>query len=183
MMSDQVFIPSAMTRPAEAAVGLKPGVAVMANVARASAFARVVAIEGEGDERQITIKYEWGGSVSEEVLGADDLIVLTEALGFGQPVAIKEDDGWSVGVFVYADKASSWVLSRSKLVNVPAAKIKPLKVQKPFAKGAKVMAARFGTLKPGVVVNAIEGGVMYEVKFDDVDEGETVGLNAVTQPL
>lgn len=172
-----------MTRDAHGADELKPGVAVLANVAASSTFARVVAIEGEGDQRAVTVKYDLGGRISASVLRAADVIVLTEAIGFGQPIAIKEADEWTVGTFVYADTGASWVLARSKLVSVAPAAVKPMKVQTPFATGANVLAERCGSLKPGVVLNVIEGGVAYWVKFDGEDEVATVGLEAVTQPL
>lgn len=183
MIEDELVFPSVMPRASDGAVGLRPGVAVLANVAASSTFARVVAIEGDGDQRAVTVKYDLGGRISASVLRAADVIVLTEAIGFGQPIAIKEADEWTVGTFVYGDTGASWVLARSKLVSVAPAAVKPMKVQTPFAEGAQVLAERFGRLKPAVVLKVIEAGVAYRVKFEGADDVATVGLEAVTQPL
>lgn len=180
---DEIFVPAGLTLQAAPAATLRPGTAVMADVAAASGFGRVAAVEGEGEERRIKVNYMWGGSMSDSELAADEVVVLTDALAFGHPVAYQEGGAWNVGQLAYIDKDVCWLITcTGSPQRVPTATVKPLRLQQVFRKGAKVWAAQIGRLAPAKVLAVQHGGLAYKVRFAD-GKSAVVDLANVTAPL
>ena len=180
---DEVFVPALLTNEAPPAKGLRPGLVVMASVGGSSAYGRVVSIDGDEDVgagQYVSIKVLWGGEVNEERLAADEVIVLDDSLRFGQPALLKDkDDYWSRIQVVFSDKTTiCGVAFGGRLVCAPTARVKPIRMLKPFAKGAKVQAIRLQSLEPGVVTEVVANGAVYRVKFAD-GEVDLVGLDKI----
>lgn len=180
---EELWVPTAMVRNAEAAKGLAKGTALMLNVAAASGYGRITSIE-KGDEGVvIKAKYYWGSSPSDAELSESEVIKLEDKIAFGQPVAYKSDSDWQPGQLVYTDKDSSWVVSSGGSPTKVATKdVKAMKVTKVYAKGDKVWAYDL-KLEPAKVVEVLDGGVAYKVKLDKGGKEQTVTMDHVTAPL
>ncbi len=176
-----VFVPAAMVRAAEKAVGVVKGSAVMADVAAASGFGRVVSIEA-GDEPQLTIKYQWGGSVSDTTLGVDHVILVDDKLAFGQMAALNSGGSLEAVQVAYTGKDKSWVIEGTgKPTQVDTKDLKAMKMSKVFKKGDKVLAGSL-QLKPAQVTDVLDDGTAYKVKYADGKE-DRVEFSNVTAPL
>ncbi len=183
----EMYVPAGLVKPTAPAKGLAKGDALMVNVAAASGFGRVTKLEkGEGDEgERVTFKYAWGGSVSEETLPLDEVVELEDKVAFGHPVALKDGDDWVHAQCIYTDATTSWIIAFGGAPRQVATKdLKALKLAKPLAKGAKV-SAYGGAFKfaPAKIVEVLEGGAQYKVKFDGGDKEETLPLERVSAPL
>lgn len=182
----EIYVPAGLVRPAEPAKGVAKGDGIMVNVAAASGYGRVLEVK-KGDEGDVvSFKYDWGGSIDDDPtdLPVDQVVKLEDKLSFGQPVAVKDGDGWRFGELVYTDATTSWVLGfAGKPEQVATKDLKPLKVAKPIAKGAKVLAEGPGfRLVPGKVTDVLGGGAQYKVKLDDGKE-EKLPMQKVSAPL
>lgn len=183
----EMYVPAGLVKPTATAKGLAKGDALMVNVAAASGFGRVTKLEkGEADEgERVTFKYAWGGSVSEETLPLDEVVKLEDKVAFGHPVAVKDGDDWVHAQCIYTDATTSWIIAFGGSPRQVATKdLRPLKLAKPLAKGAKV-SAYGGAFKfaPGKIVDVLEGGAQYKVKFEAGDKEETLPLERVSAPL
>ncbi len=180
----EIFVPGALVFPAKPAKGLKKGDVVMADVAAASAHGRVVSVEKDGDDTRVLVKYLWGGSLSEDHLSADQVLKTEDKIGYGNRVAWKQDGEWKLGTFAGGDKETAFVLDASdrpalvKLKDLKAAKITPVR-----KKGDKVWVSDFGSLKPAVITEVLEGGVGYKVKTDKGEDTSAHPLDDVTSPV
>jgi hypothetical protein len=181
----EIFIPGALVYPAAPAKGLKVGDTVLADVAAASAPARVVKLEGSGDDQSIEIKYMWAGSSSDATLAPNGVVKLEDKVAFGQPVAWKKDGAWEIGDLAGGDATTGFVIeSGGHAVLVPKKDLKPLKITRLYKKGDKVWASRYGTLKPGKVTEVVEGGLAYKVQLDSGEAAaDPFEFGGVTSPL
>lgn len=182
---NELFVPAGMVHPAEPAKGVAKGSAVMANVAAASAWGRVTAVEkGDDGRTSFKIRYEWGGSPSDGELTDREVIKLEDKVAFGHPVAFKAERGWSAGQLIYTDKTTSWVIGwAGRPAQVATADVRPILATRVYKKGEKVLANRNAVLEPARVLDVIEGGISYKVRFDEGGAEGGVALGEITAPF
>ena len=180
----EMFVPAALVQSVEPAKKLKKGDAVMADVAAASGYGRVVEVVTTEGQSTIKLKYMWGGSVSDTALEPSAVIKLDDKLSFGAPIGVKTDDGWDCGTLLVMDEKAGWYLGFAGSLNKADIKnIKPMKVSKAYKKGDKVWAKIMSRLNPATVVEVLDGGVGYKVRGEKESKDETVGLEDLTSPL
>lgn len=176
----EYHLPGALVFPARKVENIKKGDALVADEAASSVFARAISVDKEAGT--VKLKYEFGGSVSDDELDLDRVIKLEDKLSFGQPVAWKAEDVWNVGELCGSDKEKAFVLDASSRARVvPTADLRVIKTA-PLKKGDKVWAREW-ELKPATIVEVLEGGLRYKVRFDGGTKDETVTFNHVTLPL
>lgn len=176
----EYHLPGALVFPAKKVENIKKGDALVVDEAAASAFGRAISVDT--DAGRVKFLYEFGGSVTEDDLDLDSVIKLEDKLSFGQPVAWKAEDVWNTGELCGSDKEKAFVLdSSSRPQVVPTADLRVIKTS-PLKKGQKVWA-RDVQFKPATIVEVLEDGLRYKVRWEGATKDETVPYNDVTLPL
>lgn len=174
-------VPGAFTMQAKPVAGLKKGDPVYATIVASGACGRVAS----ASDQEIKVIYLWGGSRSDRTFAPDELLLLDGKLGYGAPVAYKEqadDEWWMPGTLVYKDDKTAWLQGGTK---VPANLVKPLDVKRTYKAGDKVWAVpenTWGNLQPATVTKVLNDALQYEIKYDDGSK-KVADYCQVTAPL
>lgn len=178
-VTDDIRVPGAFIVAAKAATGLKPGTAVMVSTYVTSAYGRVAAIESG----KAKVAFSWAGKIQTQPFALTEVLPMTGALSFGQPVAYSEGSAWKAGRLVYSDKARSWVLGfMGKPTQVATSALRPV-AAKMFKAGDKVWIEWVGGYKPGTVKAVLSGGAGYTVQYDGQSKAESKSWAEVTTPF
>ena len=143
-------MPGAFTMQAKPAAGLKKGDPVYATIVKSAECTRVVSVS----DTEIKVAFMWAGKRDERTFAPDEVIPFDGKLGYGAPVAYKEqaeDEAWMPGSLVYKDDKNAWLEGNHK---VPATLVKPLDGKRTYKAGDKVWAVpenTWGNLQPATV--------------------------------
>jgi hypothetical protein len=180
----EIFVPGALVFPSKPAKGLKKGDVVLADVAAASAPARISALDGEGEETRVTVKYMWGGSESEDTLDLTQVLPLSDKVGYGARVAWKADDKWRFGDYAGGDATKAFVIEEGGRGSVVEQRqLRALKLGPVYKPGTKVWVGTWTGLQPGKVTKVVGDGIGYIAKLDSGDTTEPTSFDQVTSPL
>jgi hypothetical protein len=80
---DEVFVPGAFVHAAAPSKSLKPGTPVLVSTYLTSAYGRVVSVKGT----RVKTEFFWSGKPTPGEVALDEVLPLSGALSFGQPVA------------------------------------------------------------------------------------------------
>lgn len=174
-------VPGAFTYPAKPAQGLKKGDPVLVPVVTTTECGRVVSVSGD----KVKVSYVWVDQKEEKELDLDEVLPLDGKLGYGAPVAYKEqpdDESWTAGRLVYKDDKTAWLLGNTK---VPANSLKPLDVKRIYKVGDDVLALPYnslGFLSRAKITKVLHDGLEYEFEEEGFP-AKVASYCSVTAPI
>ena len=173
-------VPAAFVHKPLADQELKKGMPVMVNEAAAGPLGRVVEVGSE-----IKYKYMFGSSVSDGSTSPAEVWALAGKVAFAEPVAYKDGDDWASGRVAQTDKDKTWVITVTGHVKrVDTSSVKPLDITTIYKKGDSVWAVWVADFMPAKVLEVIDGGVAYKIKYEESPKEEkTLSFSEVTKPL
>lgn len=178
-VSENIFVPSAFIVAASPAKGLKPGAPVMVSTYVTSAYGRVKSVSGG----RAAVAFMFGGRADKGDFKIEEIMPITGAPRFGQPVGYLKDGKWSAGILVQSEAKTTWLLGfMGKPTQVPTADVRPVKPQV-FKVGDKVWASWVSTYKPATVTAVVDGGVGYKVLFEGEKAPQDKSWAELTAPL
>lgn len=184
----EVYVPTAFTSEAKAPEKIEKGDPVMVPSAGSRAFGRVLS----GDVKStVKVRYRYAGTQEEKDFEPGQVIRLDGTLHFGAPVAYSESkEGekgerklvWYAAQLIQTAEQKAWVVTAAgKPIRMDLGSVKAMGVQSVHKPGDKIWAVRGEELLPAELVEVLDDGLRYKVKF--AGEESTVSLEAVTPPL
>lgn len=161
-------VPGAFTARATSP-SLKKGDPVMASAKGSRVFGRVV----DADADKARVRFKFAGTVEVGEIALVDIVKIDGTPFLGAPIVAKDAKGDRPSALVYAGKDRSWVITGGRPLAVPAADVTVLPAPPALAKGAPVNAARTDVIAPGLVVDVLDEGLQYKVKWDGGEDTAT----------